>query len=303
MKRPQESFNIGRKDGQLTVDGTLDYEAQDMHTVMVTATDPSGAYDMITVMIEVTDADDAPTISLRPAENVAPAFADDAATEISVMENMPAGAVGDPYTATDENDDPLTYSLSGSDYFEINEMGQISTTMMLDYEAMASHMVTITATDSDGASDSIDVTVMVGDAHPDCTVMDNMGLTNDCEALLDAKGDLGGDLNWDTDTDMDVWEGVTMSEGRVSEVWLKEKGLDGSVSAAFGRLDMLTLLNLHSNSLSGEIPDLRARDHARRAVPAEQRPDGWNPGMAQRFDEPDEPLAVGQPAYRAAYRT
>ena len=47
-----------------------------------------------------------------------------------------------------------------------------------------------------------------------------------------------------------------MSDGRVSEVWLKEEGLDGSVSAAFGRVDMLTVLNLHSNSLSGEIPDL-----------------------------------------------
>ena len=32
--------------------------------------------------------------------------------------------------------------------------------------------------------------------------------------------------------------------------------MDGSVSAALGRLDMLTVLNLHSNSLSGEIPDL-----------------------------------------------
>ena len=83
-----------------------------------------------------------------------------------------------------------------------------------------------------------------------------MGLTNDCEALLDAKGDLGGSLNWDTDTAMDVWEGVTMSDGRVSEVWLKEKGLDGSVSAAFGRLDMLTVLNLHTNMLTGSIPDL-----------------------------------------------
>ena len=54
---------------------------------------------------------------------------------------------------------------------------------------------------------------MVGDAHPDCTVTDNNGLTNDCEALLDAKADLGGDLNWDTDTAMADWDGVTMSDG------------------------------------------------------------------------------------------
>ena len=132
-------------------------------------------------------------------------------------------------------------------------MGNITTTMMLDHEAMASHSVTITATDSEGATDTLDVTVAVGDAHPDCP---DMGLTNDCEALLDAKGDLGGDLNWDADTAMADWEGVRMSDGRVSGIWLRDEGLDGSVSAALGRLDMLTLLNLHSNSLSGEIPDL-----------------------------------------------
>ena len=97
-----------------------------------------------------------------------------------------------------------------------------------------------------------------------------MGLTNDCEALLDAKDDLGGSLNWDTDTAMADWEGVTMSDGRVSGIWLRDEGLDGSVSAALGRLDMLTVLNLHSNSLSGDDTGPERRVHARRAVPGEQ---------------------------------
>ena len=87
--------------------------------------------------------------------------------------------------------------------------------------------------------------------------MDNNGLTNDCEALLDAMADLGGDLDWVAGTPVADWQGVTMSDdGRVSGIWLRDEGLDGSVSAALGRLDMLTVLNLHSNSLSGEIPDL-----------------------------------------------
>ena len=136
-------------------------------------------------------------------------------------------------------------------------MGNITTAMMLDFESMASHTVTVTATDDDEASDSIAVTVTVGDMHPDCTVMDNNGLTNDCEALLDAKADLGGDLDWVAGTPVADWEGVTMSaDDRVTRVWLKEEGLDGSVSAAFGRVEMLTVLNLHSNMLTGEIPDL-----------------------------------------------
>ena len=200
---PDDNFKVDNE-GLISTKVKLDYEGlpedAKYYMVMLTAIDPSGASASIMVKITVTDEDDAPTISLRPAANVAPAFADDAATEISVMENMPAGTIGDPYTATDENGGTLMYSLSGSDYFEIDDMGQISTTMMLDHEAMDNHMVTITATDSDGATDTLDVTIMVGDMHPDCPV--DMGLTNDCEALLDAKGDLGGSLNWDTDTAM-----------------------------------------------------------------------------------------------------
>ena len=175
------------------------------------------------------------------------------AVEFSVEENVPVGTVVGTETAM------LVESYSDdSDYFDVDNMGQITTAMMLmDYESgTTSYMVTVTATGTDGSTDTIVVTVTVSDAHPDCTVADNMGLTNDCEALLDAKGDLGGSLNWDTDTAMADWEGVTMSDGRVSGIWLRDEGLDGSVSAALGRLDMLTVLNLHSNSLSGEIPDL-----------------------------------------------
>ena len=158
------------------------------------------------------------------------------------------------------------------DYFDVDDMGNITTTMMFDYEGSdTSFTGTVTATGADGSTDTIAVTVTVGDAHPGCTSMaDNMGLTNDCEALLDAKGDLGGDLNWDTDTAMADWEGVTMSDGRVSEVWLKDEGLDGSVSAAFGRLDMLTVLNLHTNIAERLDTGPERRVHARRVVPAEQ---------------------------------
>ena len=63
--------------------------------------------------------------------------------------------------------------------------------MMLDHEAMASHMVTVTATDDEEASDSIAVTVNVGNVE-ECedagatAVADtsNAGAMADCEALL-----------------------------------------------------------------------------------------------------------------------
>ena len=320
-----DSFSItdpapGSNSVQIKTAVKLDFEAQSMHTVMLTASDPSGASDMITVMIEVTDGPDDAVISLVRTDNAGPAF-EGATASRSVDENMPADTnVGDAVAATDEDDDTVTYSLSGSAYFEIDSAtGQISTTMMLDYEAMSSHMVTVMADDGSGvenATASIDVTVMVGDAHPDCTVMDNDGLTNDCEALLDAKGDLGGDdLDWDAGTAVADWQGVTMSDGRVSEVWLRDEGLDGEVSAALGRLDMLTVLNLHTNMLTGSIPDLSGASMLEELYLANNAAEdadgnrvngpgltGEIPGVAQRHDEHEGAVALGQQSERLGTR-
>ena len=225
--------------GQISTEMMLDYESMASHMVTVTATDSEGETGSIMVTVTVGDVDEMPMFEREAAE-------------FSVEENVPVGTVVGTETAM------LVESYTDdSDYFDVDGMGNITTAMMLDYESgTTSYMVTVTATGTDGSTDTIEVTVTVGDAHPGCTVADNNSLTNDCEALLDAKGDLGGSLNWDTDTVMDDWEGVTMSDGRVSGIWLRDEGLDGSVSAALGRLDMLTVLNLHSNSLSGTIPDL-----------------------------------------------
>ena len=75
-------------------------------------------------------------------------------------------------------------------------MGNITTTMMLDHEAIASHTVIITATDSDDATDDASTVTVNGRQRRNRAATasaDSIGLTNDCEALLDAKGDLGGD--------------------------------------------------------------------------------------------------------------
>ena len=72
--------------------------------------------------------------------------------------------VGMPVMADDPNDDTLTYTLNGTDAgsFDIAPVtGQISANMKLDREAKSSHMVTVTATDPNGASASIDVTITV----------------------------------------------------------------------------------------------------------------------------------------------
>ena len=52
------SFRISRNDGQLKTRAPLNFEARNVYTVIVTATDPSGAKDSILVTIDVTDEDD-----------------------------------------------------------------------------------------------------------------------------------------------------------------------------------------------------------------------------------------------------
>ena len=264
------SFDVNRDSGQITVGaGTmLDFEGdQTTYMIEIEATDPFDGRDTTMVTITVTDFNEPPDLSLvtaptppmPPAENVAPMFAAETA-EFMVYENMDAGTAVGTVEATDEGD-TLTYS-DDSGYFDVDNSGNITTAMMLDHEAMSSHTVTVTATDDEDASDSITVTVAVGDAHPDCTVADNNGLTNDCEALLDSMGEgaLGGSLDWTAGTDVAGWEGVTVSgeagSERVTRLWLRAKGLDGTIPAALGRLEMLTVLNLHTNMLSGDIPDL-----------------------------------------------
>ena len=135
-----------------------------MYTIVLTATDPSGASDSITITVNVEDVDDPPVVQ----EEKAPVFDADTA-EFSVDENSAAGTVVGSVTATDDNgdDDPRTYSLSGDDAssFAIDEdTGQISVgaDAMLDYESdTTSYSVTVTATDRVGYTDTIDVTITV----------------------------------------------------------------------------------------------------------------------------------------------
>ncbi len=163
------SFDIGLTSGQITVGaGTnLDYETKTSYMVKVIATDSFGATASIDVTITVTDVNEGPeiTITVTDVDNVAPEFADSEDGARSVAENTVAGEdIGNPVAASDANGDALTYALSGIDAasFDIDTgSGQLMTLVALDYETKATYSVTVTASDSGGLSDSIDVTITV----------------------------------------------------------------------------------------------------------------------------------------------
>ena len=110
------------------------------------------------------------THAVQSGTNRAPEF--DAATPaLEVPENTGGGVnIGSPVTATDADNDPLTYSLdtTGAASFHIvPTSGQIQTKsgVTYDHEASNSYSVTVKADDSNGGTDTIGVTITVTDAN------------------------------------------------------------------------------------------------------------------------------------------
>ena len=106
-------------------------------------------------------------LSGQPAEaqsNNAPVF-DPATVTLSVPENTPAGTnIGDPVTATDADNDTLTYTLGGDDaasFDIVSTTGQIRTYLALDHEGKSSYTVSVTASDGNGGTDEATVNISV----------------------------------------------------------------------------------------------------------------------------------------------
>ncbi len=154
------AFSIDSTTGQLRTEAALDYKRKPSYSVTITVSDGKGGTDTITVTVNITDIDETPS-------NTAPVFADDSAT-LTIAEDAGSGVnIGSAITATDADNDTLTYSLDGTDAasFEIDSTsGQLRTSASLDYENKSSYLVTVIA--SDGTlTDIITVTINVSDVN------------------------------------------------------------------------------------------------------------------------------------------
>ena len=134
--------------------------------------------------------------------NNPPLFASDETTR-TVDENTPwLQNIAGPVTATDGDDDPLTYSLenAGKLHFKIvSSTGQLQTGAPLDYEDQSVYTVKVIATDPSGAKDRITVTINVNDVEEPGTVAlswKQPQVGTELEATLtDPDGDISG-LTW-----------------------------------------------------------------------------------------------------------
>ena len=90
------------------------------------------------------------------------------------------------------------------------------------------------------------------------TVPGNPGLLTDRVQLLRLRDTLAGTgtLDWDHDTPMTTWTGVTIggTSPRVTKISLASSGLTGEISGLLGNLTSLEELRLDGNALTGAIP-------------------------------------------------
>ena len=166
------SVSIDNSTGQLQTKSPLDYETKNRYTVVVSAFDGylSG---IITVTINVTDV-------FEPSTNDPPVFTEGSRTSRAIAEDTPPNRnIGHAVSATDADNDPLIYTLGGTDAasFSIDSgTGQLKTKAPLDYQTKNRYTVRVFVSDGNGGSDNITVTI-TGDwltnSRPSFTEGDN----------------------------------------------------------------------------------------------------------------------------------
>ena len=161
--------------------------------------------------------------AVRVTVGAAPVFSEGPSTERSVAENTVSGMnVGSAVTATDADNDTLTYSLEGTDaasFSIVSTRGQIQTSAELNHEARPSYSVRVKADDGKGGTATIGVTISVTDENEpptvhgrdELTLSENDGNFSESYSASDPEGVAstltwsvagtdGGDFNIDTNT-------------------------------------------------------------------------------------------------------
>ena len=235
-------FGIVRSSGQLQTSAALNFETKDSYAVTVSVSDGNGGTDSINVTINVTDVDE---------PNNVPIFTEGTNTTRSVAENTASGQnIGAPVTATDtDTSDTLTYTLGGTDAADfgiVRSSGQLQTSAALNFETKDSYAVTVSVSDGNGGTDSINVT--------------NNTVAADRAALVTLYNATGGanwtnNTNWLSNEALSEWFGVSTDvNGRVTRLYLHLNGLSGAIPVELGGLASLQELFLFRNGLSGAIP-------------------------------------------------
>ena len=195
----------------------------------VSVSDGNGGTDSITVTINVTDVDED-----APVTNNAPEFSDGSSTTRSIAENTSSGVnIGNAISATDADNDTLTYTLSGtaaSSFSIDSSTGQLQTSAALDYETKSSYTVTVSVSDGNGGTDSITITINVTDVDEDTTttIIYNVGDTIPNFPFPSGTFNFGNILTFnDTVYTCISDEECTITNGQVTQGTIEDSSGDG----------------------------------------------------------------------------
>ena len=291
------AFSIDSTTGQLRTEAALDYETKSTYTVTITVSDGRGGTDSIIVTINVTEAQ----------ENRAPVFSEDSTTR-NVAENTGSGIdIGEPVSATDADDDTLTYSLGGTDAaaFSLDSTtGQLRTEASLDYETKSTYTVTITVSDGRGGTDSITVTINVTDVEEapenNAPAFDEDETTRTSAENTDADTNIGAaitatDADDDTltyslgGTDADAFSIDTETGQLKTKAALDyetKKSYTVTVIASDGTLTDSISVTINVTDVN-EAPEFADGDSTTRAI-AENVPEDINIGSAVAATDPEK---------------
>ena len=161
------ALNGARTEFTLTLTGTASSHADANDVTNLTVTFADGAFTNETAATVGNSSKNDLAIGFN--DNNAPVFTAGATATFSVAENTAAGQnIGTALAATDTDGHTLTWTLGGTDaasFAIVPASGQLQTSAALDFETDSSHSVTVTVSDGQGGSDSIDVMINVTDVN------------------------------------------------------------------------------------------------------------------------------------------
>ncbi|MXX27471.1 MAG: cadherin repeat domain-containing protein, partial [Caldilineaceae bacterium SB0668_bin_21] len=225
------AFAIDSTTGQLQTKAALDYETKNSYTLTATVSD-GRLVDTIDITINVTDV----------YENRAPVFTEGTSTIRSVAENTAADEnIGTAVSATDPDDDTLTYSLAGTDASSFSldsSSGQLKTKAALDHETKDNYSVTVSVSDADNVTDSITVTISVTDANDAPVFADGTSITRSVAENTASGQNIGSPISA---TDEDAGTTLTYTLGGTDAAAF-------SIVNASGQLKTSAALNYETKS-------------------------------------------------------
>ena len=196
--------------------------------------------------------------------NQDPAFSSESFSFTVDQTLLTGSAVGTTNAADPDEEDTVSHSITAGNEEEkftiAEDTGEISLAGALDYTATTSYSLTVRAEDGNGGEATTTVNITVESVCRNGTVIPNPAdepdLVGDCLILYGAKVTLEGTatLDWDGDTALADWPGVTVEARRILGLELQGMGLDGTIPASLEDISRLRRLDLRDNDLTGTIP-------------------------------------------------